>query len=109
MRHQAIEFLIALLTDGSMRAVDIAALASERRIKWRTLRRASDELRLLKRPGPDINWDWALPTSNESYLSKLSRSHMKLEPAPRTAVNPTARSTQERWKLFVQSRQSQDG
>jgi len=95
LKNQAIEFLRELLKHGSMRVCDIEARALDRGIRWRTLRRASDELCLVKRPSTDLRWHWSLP----SEVSKLSKSVS----ATNAAVKPKQRSTPEMWRAFLAS------
>lgn len=93
MKLEAIEFLRELLKDGSMSVSDITARTTERGIKWRTLRRASDELNVVKRPSVDLKWHWALPSNGLSMLAKSVPATNDAKP----------KGTAESWRAFVAS------
>lgn len=92
MKLEAIEFLRELLKDGPVSVSDITARTTERGIKWRTLRRASDELCLVKRPGANsTSWHWSLPSSEVSMLAKSVPASNAAKP----------KGTAESWRAFL--------
>ena len=115
MKREAIEFLIALLKEGPVCTADIAAEAKAQQHTWRTIRRASDELKLIKRPGADLRWRWELPTKSLlSNLAKRDESCANLVPAlnavevkkhtNKSTTTVNSLSARERWVAFLQSR-----
>ena len=69
----AAEFLRNLLAEGMAGVKYIETEAKEAGIAWRTVRRASDSLDVLKRRGPEGRYYWSLPLlSRGSRLSSLS-------------------------------------
>jgi hypothetical protein len=57
----AADFLKEVLKDCAVCSKDLAAQAREAGIAWRTIRRASDKLGIIKRPAADKRWYWKLP------------------------------------------------
>ncbi len=107
MKTAAIAFLREVLKDGPVCTGGIAAKAKEHDIKWRTLRRASNELGLIKRPGGDLRWCWALP--NMGLLSNASQAcaNAVVLTDHLNAAAPTSASssTREQWQTFLMSKQ----
>ncbi|CAJ4043039.1 ATPase AAA [Burkholderia pseudomallei] len=58
---EAVEFLRAVLRDDVVPVKAVETEAKAAGIAWRTVRRASDELNVKKRPGVDGKWYWTLP------------------------------------------------
>ena len=65
----ASNFLTEMLTDGPRCSKDLEAQAREAGISWRTIRRASDTMGIIKKPGTDKRWYWKM--ANLSNLSKV--------------------------------------
>jgi putative DNA primase/helicase len=69
------EFLEEVLRDCAIWSKDIQAQAKEAGISWRTVRRASDELQVIKQKGTEGRWYWKLArrnTGNSANLSNMS-------------------------------------
>ena len=105
-------FLRAVLKNGPVSTCDIAAQAKEQGIRWRTLRRASDEMNLIKRPGSDLRWRWALPATGllsnlADYQKVCTDAASDVSGTVRTSAQvPIAKSpnARERWLAFQSSR-----
>lgn len=74
-RAIAAEFLTELLLDGQKNVADIRTAATVEAIAWRTLRRAAEEIAVVKTPhyvkgkkGVD-HWTWELPPDHPALLS----------------------------------------
>lgn len=59
-REAAIGFLQQVLSDGITPSKTVQEQAREAGVAWRTVRRASDSLNVIKTKGPDC-WYWSLP------------------------------------------------
>jgi putative DNA primase/helicase len=66
------EFLEEVLRDCPIWSKDIQAQAKEAGISWRTVRRASDELQIIKQKGTEGRWYWKLARPNGGNSAKLS-------------------------------------
>ncbi|HEY2560757.1 MAG TPA: AAA family ATPase [Caldimonas sp.] len=72
-QETASEFLRHLLGEGLAPVKYIEAEAKEAGLAWRTVRRASDALNVLKKKGPENKYYWSLPSLSKSpRLSTLS-------------------------------------
>jgi putative DNA primase/helicase len=71
----ATEFLKEMLKDCPVCSKDLEAQAKEAGISWRTIRRVSDTLGIIKRPAADKRWYWKLPNlSKNGQLVQLVQS-----------------------------------
>ena len=75
-KAEAAKALTDLLANGPIPAVEVYALAEAKGIKPRTLRRAADELGIIKRPGPDGRWIWALPDHLATSIQQAKMDNM---------------------------------
>jgi putative DNA primase/helicase len=66
------EFLQEVLRDCAIWSKDIQAQAKEAGISWRTVRRASDELQVIKQKGTEGRWYWKLARQNGGNSANLS-------------------------------------
>jgi putative DNA primase/helicase len=72
-KDSAAEFLREVLKGDVVPVKSIEAEAKEAGIAWRTIRRASDALGVLKKRGAENRWYWSLPKlSKTGNLSNLS-------------------------------------
>lgn len=72
-QHSAAAFLQEVLKDDLVPVKSIEAEAKEAGLSWRTIRRASDSLGVMKRKGAENRWYWSLPNlSKQGNLSNLS-------------------------------------
>ncbi|MBC7619253.1 MAG: AAA family ATPase [Candidatus Saccharibacteria bacterium] len=67
----AIDFLNEMLQACPVCSKDLEVQAKEAGISWRTVRRASDAMGIIKKPAADKRWYWKLP--NLSNLANLSK------------------------------------
>ena len=75
-QDSAAAFLREVLKDDLVPVKSIEAEAKEAGIAWRTIRRASDAIGVLKRRGMENRWYWSLPKlSKPGNLSNLSNVH----------------------------------
>ena len=65
----ASDFLTEMLKDGPRCSKDLETQAKEAGISWRTIRRASDTMAIIKKPGTDKRWYWKM--ANLANLSKV--------------------------------------
>jgi putative DNA primase/helicase len=61
-----------VLSDCPIWSKDIQAQAKEADISWRTVRRAGDEMNIIKQKGAEGRWYWKLPRQSSANSSKLS-------------------------------------
>jgi putative DNA primase/helicase len=66
------DFLEEVLSDCPIWSKDIQAQAKEADISWRTVRRAGDEMNIIKQKGAEGRWYWKLPRQSSANSSKLS-------------------------------------
>jgi putative DNA primase/helicase len=66
------EFLEQTLSVCPVWSKEIQGQAREAGIAWRTVRRASDDMNIIKQKGAEGRWYWKLPRLNHSKLSNLS-------------------------------------
>lgn len=66
----AADFLTEMLKDCPVCSKDLEAQAKQAGISWRTVRRASDTMGIIKKPAADKRWYWRLP--NMTNLANLS-------------------------------------
>ena len=72
-QHSASAFLQEVLKDDLVPVKSIETEAKEAGLSWRTIRRASDSLGVLKKRGTENRWYWSLPKlSKAGNLSNLS-------------------------------------
>jgi putative DNA primase/helicase len=86
------EFLLELLADGMVPAKTVEAEAKAAGLAWRTVRRASDTLRVRKKKGMENRWYWSLPNlSKKGEVVQLGQpsalDNMDNMEAVTTAVN----------------------
>lgn len=62
----ATDFLTEMLKDCPVCSKDLEVQAKEAGIAWRTIRRASDTLGIIKRPAADKRWYWKLPNLSKN-------------------------------------------
>lgn len=77
----ACEFLTDMLKDCPVCAKDLEVEAKKAGISWRTVRRASETMRVIKKPAADKRWYWRLPDgpklaslSNIQNVDNLAKS-----------------------------------
>jgi putative DNA primase/helicase len=66
------QFLEEVLRECAIWSKDIQAQAKEAGISWRTVRRASDELQVIKQKGTEGRWYWKLARQNRGNSANLS-------------------------------------
>jgi hypothetical protein len=71
---EAVQFLRDCLSDGMTPIKTIEAEAKDAGISWSSIRRASDQIRILKRKGGmNKGWYWSLPTAeDDQHLRRCS-------------------------------------
>jgi hypothetical protein len=79
-------FLRELLAEGSMASSDVERKAQAAGISWRTLRRAADDIGVMKwrEGGVDGHWRWRLPDGQPRYaepVADTSRSNLSTFPS----------------------------
>jgi putative DNA primase/helicase len=62
------EFLQEVLRDCPIWSKDIQGQAKEAGISWRTVRRASDEMNIIKQKGQEGRWYWKLPNLKAGHV-----------------------------------------
>lgn len=71
----ACDFLKEMLQDCPVCSKDLEVQAKEAGISWRTVRRASETMGIIKKPAADKRWYWRLPNlSKNSQLVQLVHS-----------------------------------
>ena len=72
----ATDFLIEMLAECAIHSKDLEAQAKEAGISWRTIRRASDTMGIIKKKAADSRWYWKLPAnlSKTGQLVQLVQS-----------------------------------
>jgi putative DNA primase/helicase len=71
----AVDFLKEMLKDCPVCSKDLEVQAKEAGISWRTIRRASETMGIIKKPAADKRWYWRLPNlSKNSQLVQLVQS-----------------------------------
>lgn len=74
--HSAIasasDFLQETLKDCPVWTKELQQQAKEAGVSWRTVRRASEDLNVIKKPAAEGRWYWSLPRPNSSNSSKLA-------------------------------------
>ena len=95
-------FLNGLLATGPKTRFEVQRLAEESGIGWRTLRRASDAMRICKRPNADDKrWYWSLPDDTPDSLSNLSNVPAQ-EPRKRAAGRaPKPADVLREWQAYL--------
>ena len=82
-RADAEGFLRELLAAGSMASADVEQEAKEAGISWRTLRRAADDIGVVKwrQGGADGHWRWRLPDGQPAMRSHAERRcpHLRVD------------------------------
>jgi putative DNA primase/helicase len=67
----AVDFLKEMLQDCPVCSKDLETQAKEAGISWRTIRRASETMGIIKRPAADKRWYWKLP--NKAEIAQLGQ------------------------------------
>lgn len=75
-RTEAAKVLIDLLANGPMPSNEVRAAATAQGIRPRTLRRAGDELGIIKLPGPNRHWIWASPSHLATSMRQAKMDNM---------------------------------
>jgi putative DNA primase/helicase len=96
-RKEAADFLMQVLADGLTPTKTVKTEADSAGVKWATVRRAADDLRVVKRRGDGGLWYWKLPNllnqvaqdaqhSNGEQVEQVDEQHGVDDPTPASEV-----------------------
>lgn len=96
-RKEAADFLMQVLADGLTPTKTVKTEADSAGVKWATVRRAADDLRVVKRRGDGGLWYWKLPNllnqvaqdaqhSNGEQVEQVDEQHGVDDPSPASEV-----------------------